>query len=412
MTISTAKQNKTYLLANAVLRASLSSDKKKMIKGKAAKFLSVEAMDEIIDRSRSSDRGGTSEGSPSKDSRRRARDRVLEQIRVAYGIGTERKGDEGYWLLDTDRFVLDVGTAFSDGDLALIAAGQLLAQRLLPHVDAKAGDVLEKLKTLFPGRISEDEELVSRTSLVHLVSTADEEKMATVDGAISKKKRISFSYSRPLPRRDCRKEEAESTVEEISDFSPYTLYFAWRSWYVLGKKKEGGSDLVSYNLNLMGQVTQGRRAVEETDRNLIEKALQSALLFLPGPGEGMKDRQNRQVTLEVGPPFAESVRRTRWPDHVTVSEEGSEERHKGDTVSLSFRLSNPYEVLPLVFEYAPWSKVIEPEDLRNCVIAFAGELLKHNLELERQIDWTRSFFDLSDMTCKALPQQEVEERER
>lgn len=126
----------------------------------------------------------------------------------------------------------------------------------------------------------------------------------------------------------------------------------------------------------------------------------------------MKDRQNRQVTLEVGPPFAESVRRTRWPDHVTVSEEGSEERHKGDTVSLSFRLSNPYEVLPLVFEYAPWSKVIEPEDLRNCVIAFAGELLKHNLELGRQIDWTRSFFDLSDMTCKALPQQEVEERGR
>lgn len=395
---------------NKLLQAFLQSTTARDDGGKVRKFLSRQRIDEILEIGAVDTSGKKPEAVRKRRNannvKRRERLGALQEI---YGITFEYdRSEDGYWLLDVGNVVFNVGAVFSDDDLVRVAVGDHLARTFFPHLASGGDDFLGAFGKLMPERITgRVRGLVSQVGVVFPVARADgpmKDMMSLISEAIGEKRRISFAYRRPRPVAHPEEGGGHDggTPEEITGFSPCRIYFAWRSSRVLGRR-EGAAEFESFNLNHMENVTKEEAVALDFAPGEIERCLQSALLFLPGavPGKGTK------VVLEIGPPMAESVKRTQWPQGVSVrSQKG---REGEDMVILSFYLANPYEALPLVFENAPWARVLEPDSLRDCANLLVAELLLRGLDPEMAIDWSRTYFDMTDMKIKDLAGQEPQE---
>lgn len=239
---------------------------------------------------------------------------------------------EGYKI---DRTVL------STSDMQAILAG-------LRSLDSVSGtnryaQLMEKLSAGASNLLAGDTHILIDLSSWYKDSLSP--KIELLHGAILLGQKVSFTYFAP-------KGESKRTVE------PYDLIFQWSSWYLWGYC-ESREDFRLFKLRRMTDLKVGENFKK---RDALLPDLSSERVF----------PHFYQVKAKIQPEFKWRLIEEYGPESFTTMPDG--------TLLFSFGFSDKTNIVGWIVSFGEGAELLEPEELRQEVLAFAEGIRKKYLE--------------------------------
>lgn len=269
---------------------------------------------------------------------------LREQFQVQISYDFRRRV---YILQNPGTFVLRM--ALSEREAMAVASGLEMVRHFLPHLDAPCRVVWEKLRTVVPGHLARNAEMLARSSVVSLpVSTMNPEHFEVILGAIHRRRVLETRYVSPYN---------PTPTERRHLLSPWGVYFRAHAWYLWAWSHEAGEERIF-------RISRFRRVALASEAYVEAPAENDVAAFADGAWYAWGGKEGQAVEVRIAPPLSLVVAETKW--HATQQLEAAAD----GAVILRACVPSLDEVAHWVLASAPFAEAREPQVLREMV----GEL--------------------------------------
>ncbi|MBI1367073.1 MAG: WYL domain-containing protein [Planctomycetes bacterium] len=272
--------------------------------------------------------------------------KMLEGAGIPYFFDTRTNG----YRVRRDFFMPPVSLTL-DESLALIALGEHVGDKEQIPLTRAAGRAITKIRSQLPAAMRDELERLDGHIDIRLARAGPHEGIADV----YEQMRAAIAGGRILR---CQYDSIDGTRrgrrgETSFDFSPYTLFFSQRAWYVLGHHA-GRRAVRCLKLNRFSAVQPTARSFKIPRTFSVDRHLGDAWRMIRGS-------ESYGVELRFDAAFAETIADTHWHHTQEI------EWHADQSITFRCCVDGLDEIVWWILSMGPHCVVIEPVELADRV---------------------------------------------